>query len=211
MSVVVPMEHDPHVGVQSLLPWYVRGQLDDDEMREVQAHLMQCAACRAELEAERPLQAMLSVSAAGTEPSGLSDVEAGLAALQARLAPRAVAPALPARLPGWLGWVLGLQGAAIAALLVLLVLPPGQPAPAYQGLAASAPRADAEALIMFRPDASEQRIRTLLQAHGASILGGPTESGAYRLRLAGGEAALRALRADPVVTLAESLAPGGAR
>ena len=71
MSVVVPIEHDPHQAVQALLPWYARGQLDADEMNEVQAHLHSCPACRAEWEAERPLQTLLSLPAAA--PAG--DVE----------------------------------------------------------------------------------------------------------------------------------------
>ena len=207
MSVVVPLEHDdPHVAVQALLPWYARGQLDADEMSEVQAHLLNCPACRAELEAERPLQTLLSLPA--TAPAG--DVESGLARMRARIK----ADAAPARAPRWVAWALGGQGLAIAGLLAVLVLPRvmvmSEPA-AYQGLSAAPQKATAEALIMFRPDASEQRIRELLQAHGAEVVGGPTEAGAYLLRLHGGNAALPQLRAESIVTLAEPLSPGAAR
>jgi len=202
MSVVVPIEHDPHVAVQALLPWYARGQLDAEEMNEVQEHLLRCPACRAELEAERPLQTLMSLPAV----HAAGDVEAGWARMGARLRTE-TAPARPA---GWMAWALGAQGCAIAVLLAVLALPHVQE-PAYKGLSAASSGASAEALIMFRPDASEQRIRELLQAHGAEVVGGPTESGAYRLRLSGGVQSLPALRAEPIVTLAESLGPGAAR
>ena len=202
MSVVVPMEHDPHVAVQALLPWYARGQLDEEDTREVQAHLLHCAACRAEYEAEGPLQTLMSLPA--TLPAG-ADVEAGLARMRARIAAEAPSPR-PAR---WMAWGLGVQGCAIAVLLVLLAQPRAE-APAYKGLSAVKAGSSAEALIMFRPDASEQRIREVLQAHGAEVVGGPTESGAYRLRLNAGAQALAGLRAESIVTLAESLGPSAA-
>ena len=211
MSVVVPLEHDdPHVAVQALLPWFARGQLDADEMSEVQAHLQTCAACRAEYEAERPLQTLMSLPA--TAPLG-GDVEAGLAKMRARIN-KAEDPARKAQRPArWMAWALGAQGCAIAALLALLVLPHlgEQEQPAYKGLSSPQQSTAAEALIMFRPDASDQRIREVLQAHGAQIVGGPTESGAYRLHLDGGVQALPGLRNEAIVTLAESLGPGAAR
>lgn len=204
MSVVVPMEHDSHVAVQGLLPWYARGQLGDEEMREVQAHLLQCPACRAELEAEQPLQALLSLPAVAP---AVGDVESGLARMRARL--NAEPLKVRARVPRWMGWTLGLQGCAIAVLLAWLILPRLEvEAPAYKGLSAPGPSQQAEALIMFRADASEQRIREVLQAHGASIVGSQTESGAYRLRLPANAQALPALRAEPIVTLVESLQAG---
>jgi anti-sigma factor RsiW len=205
MSVVVSMEQDPHVAAQALLPWYARGQLAQAEMQAVQSHLLQCAACRAELDAERPMQALLSLPAAA--PAG-GDAEAALARLRGRIKAEA-APAVlrPAR---WMPWALGLQGCAIAALLVLVVLPRPE-APAYRGLSAPAQSDGVEALIMFGPDVREQRIRELLRAHGASLVGGPTDSGAYRLRLVGGAPALAALRAEPGVSLLESLEAGARR
>ena len=134
MSVVVTMAHDPHACVQALLPWYARGQLGDDEMHEVQAHLLQCPECRAELEAERPMQALLSLPQAAPGGGG---VEAGLIQMRARLNAGAQAgPAAP-RPSRWLGWGLGLQGAAIALLLMLLVQSRTE-TPAYMGMAAPA-------------------------------------------------------------------------
>lgn len=203
MSTVIPMDQDAHAAVQALLPWYARGQLDDAEMAQVQQHLMQCTACRQELAAEQPMQTLMHV--AGT-PAPVGDVEAGLARMHALMT-----PARPKRAPAprWMPWALGLQGAAVAVLLGVL-LTTRQDEPAYQGLsAAGTAPVVADALVMFKPGTSEQAVRELLQAEKAGIVAGPTETGAWLLRIdAGG---LAALRAAPIVAMAEPLQPGPAR
>ncbi|RZL35866.1 MAG: hypothetical protein EOP35_12220 [Rubrivivax sp.] len=205
MSVVIPMESDEHATVQALLPWFVRGQLGDDEMGAVQRHLLQCQACRDELAAERPMQTLLN--AAGTAP-GSGDVEAGLAKLHARMLPEP-APRQARSSSRWMPWALGLQGGAVALLLGLW-LQARQDVPAYEGLAAaSSPAVAADALVMFRPGTSERALRELLQAQGASIVAGPTETGAWLLRVE--PRGLAALRASALVAMAEPLQPGPGR
>ncbi len=202
MSVVVPMEHDEHMAVQALLPWYARGQLGDEEMAQMQGHLLHCQACRDELATERPMQTLLST--AGALPAQAS-AQAGLAKLHARMQAR------PGRAvaPQWMPWALGLQGAALALLLGLW-LQARETEPAYRGLSAPGSRSvAADALVMFRPGTSEQQLRELLQAQGASIVAGPTETGAWLLRV--DARGLAALRASPAVALAEPLQPGPAR
>jgi anti-sigma factor RsiW len=201
MSVVIPMEHDAHVAVQALLPWYARGQLGDDEMADVQRHLLHCQACRNELAAERPMQTLLDM--AGAQPEG-GDAEAGLARLHARMRPVAAQPTRR-----WMPWALGAQGAA-CLLMLGLWLQARQDLPDYQGLsAAGAAPVAADALVMFKPGASEQALRQLLQAQGASVVAGPTETGAWLLRV--DARGLAALRVAPIVALAEPLQPGPAR
>lgn len=203
MSVVVPMGHDEHVAVQALLPWYARGQLEPDELQQVQQHLLHCTACRNELAAERPMQTLLD--AARVEPEQ-GDARAGLARLHARMqTERQVQP----RAPRWMPWALGLQGVAVAALLALW-LQARVDAPDYQGLSAGggAPVV-ADALVMFKPGASEQQVRELLRADGAGIVAGPTETGAWLLRV--DARGLAALRTAPIVQLAEPLQPGPPR
>ena len=203
MSVVIPMEHDEHAAVQALLPWYARGQLGEDEAQQLRSHLMHCAACRNELAAEQPMQTLLSVAGA---PLQGGDVEAGLAKMHALMRPAKPKPARAAR---WMPWVLGLQGAAVALLLVL-VLAPRQDEPAYQGLsAAGTAPVVADALVMFKPGTTEQAVRELLQAQGAGVVAGPTETGAWLLRI--DARGLAALRTAPIVQLAEPLQPGPAR
>jgi hypothetical protein len=85
-----------------------------------------------------------------------------------------------------------------------------QDLPDYQGLsAAGAAPVAADALVMFKPGASEQALRQLLQAQGASVVAGPTETGAWLLRV--DARGLAALRVAPIVALAEPLQPGPAR
>jgi anti-sigma factor RsiW len=202
MSVVIPMEHDEHVAVQALLPWFARGQLDDTETATVQRHLLHCVACRNELAAERPMQTLLSV--AGALPDG-DDMEAGLARLHARMQPIAPKP----KAARWMPWALGLQGAAVALLLGLW-LQAREDVPDYQGLsAAESGTVAADALVMFKPGTSERAVRELLQAHGAGVVAGPTETGAWLLRV--DARGLAALRASPIVRMAEPLQPGPSR
>lgn len=201
MSVVVPMDHDEHAAVQALLPWYARGQLDPHETGQVQRHLLHCAACRNELAAEQPLQTLLGVAGA---PAERGDVEGGLARMHALMQPaRAKAGA-----PRWMPWALGLQGAAVALLLGLLITRPDDAA--YQGLsAAGTAPVVADALVMFKPGTSEQAVRELLQAEQAGVVAGPTQTGAWLLRV--DARGLAALRTAPIVALAEPLQPGPAR
>lgn len=199
MSTVVPMEHDEHVAVQALLPWYVRGQLDDDETGLVHRHLLYCQACRNELAAERPMQTLLNVVDA---PARVGNVEVGLAKMRARMR----SPDARPRAPRWMSWALGLQSAAVAMLLGLW-LQAGDEAADYRGLSAAAGVAvAADALIMFKDGVTERALRELLQAEGAGVVAGPTETGAWLLRV--DARGLAALRASPLVALAEPLQPG---
>lgn len=203
MSVVIPMDHDEHAAVQALLPWYARGQLDEAERDEVQRHLLHCQACRNELAAEQPMQALLGV--AGALPEG-GDVEAGLARMHAQMRGARPKGGTP---PRWMPWALGLQGAALALLLGLL-LTMRQDEAAFQGLsAAGGTPFVADALVMFRPGTSEQAVRELLRAEGAGVVAGPTETGAWLLHV--DARGLAALRTAPIVALAEPLQPGPAR
>lgn len=200
MSVVIPMEHDEHAAVQALLPWFARGQLGEAETATVQRHLLHCQLCRNELAAEQPLQTLLN--AAGDAERG--DAETGLAKLHARMQPAARPSA-----PRWMPWALGAQGCAVALLLGLW-LQARQDVPVYEGLsAAGAAPVVADALVMFKPGTSEQALRELLKAQGASVVAGPTETGAWLLRV--DARGLAALRVSPIVQLAEPLQPGPAR
>jgi len=201
MSVVVPMEHDEHVAVQALLPWYAKGRLAEADVHKVQQHLLHCQACRNELAAEQPMQTLLNV--AGTLPEG-GDVEAGLARMHALMAP--AQPKAQSRAPRWMPWALGLQGVAVAALMALWLQARNE-APDYQGLSAagSAPVV-ADALVMFKPGTSERQLRELLKAQGAGVVAGPTETGAWLLRV--DARGLAALRTAPIVEMAEPLQPG---
>lgn len=199
MSVVIPLEGDEHASVQSLLPWYARGQLDEAEHLQVQRHLSGCAACRQELAAEGPLQTLMQGAAVGQA----GDVEAGLARLRPRLQPGS-----PPRQPMWLRWApwaMGLQAAALATGAVAWWA--GRPpAPAYEGLAAPGSAVvEADALVIFKPGVREDEVRALLLSQGATVVSGPTEAGAWLLRT--GPQGLVGVQASALVQLAQSLRP----
>ena len=78
---------------------------------------------------------------------------------------------------------------------------------AYRALGAPGAAATANAVVMFKPDATEQEIRSALRASGARFVDGPTASNAYLLSVRGDDhaGAIARLRAQPAVLLAESL------
>lgn len=131
---------DRHEELHEAVGAYVLGQLDGPLLRDVEAHVAQCARCRAEVADLAPLAAALrrvdpeAVAAATTAaaPSTLdARVEAALRAEEGRpedLAPTADVVALPTR-RRWVPALAGaLVGAAAAAAVAVAVLP--DPAPA---------------------------------------------------------------------------------
>jgi anti-sigma factor RsiW len=210
---VVKLDAEGHVEVESLLPWYVNGRLTPADRALVDSHLAGCARCRVELEREHALQAaFLSL------PASTGDPESGLAAIHRRLA-AAAKPAdqarhrsprkSPFRLPGapsrW-AWVAAAQFAVIGGLiLVLFTLRPDDAV--YHGLGPAG--VNANAVVVFSPDATEAQLRAALTLSAGRIVGGPTASHAYLLVLPDA-AALARLREQAGVTLAESLAAGAA-
>src|SRR5207244_4343661 len=108
--------------------------------------------------------------------------------------------------PRWVFLALGAQFAVIALLTTLLVLP-RTGSDAYRALGAPAMAVAANAVVMFKPDATEQQIRTAWRVSGARLVDGPTASNAYLLSVPsqGHVAAIARLRAQPAVSLAESL------
>jgi hypothetical protein len=209
---IVSLEPDPHVAVQSLLPWYATGRLEADEKAHVEAHLAQCEECRAELAAERQWKGLQVATGAQV------DVEAGWSAMLARLnqgdaervaahaaqrAPRDPRPPLRMRRPaGWAaagpllrwGWIAPTAAAAVALLVIGLQAGAGRDAASgrtvlaandgatYQALAAT-PAPTATALVRFRPDATEAQVRAVLQRFDARVVDGPTASAAWVIRL----------------------------
>jgi anti-sigma factor RsiW len=209
---VVKLDGEGHAEVESLLPWYVNGRLTPADRTLVDSHLAGCARCRAELEREQALQAaFLSMPSSTT-----GGPETGLAAIHRRLAAaakpthesRQKSPRKsPFRLPGapsrW-AWVVAAQFAVIAGLLVVVVaLRPDDKV--YHALGPAG--VNANAVVVFSPDATEAQLRAALNLSAGRIVGGPTASHAYLLVLPDA-AALARLRDSAGVTLAESLAAG---
>ena len=202
---IVHLGSGAHSSAQSLLPWYASGRLEGEDLAQVEAHLASCARCRADVEIERRLQAAYSSSAAS------GDVEQGLARMRQCIGAEEANPRRrsAAAAPVWMRWLLAGQFAAIV-LLVVVLRPAAPPADPYRSLGAAGPGSVANALVMFRPDATEQQMRSALRQIDAQLVGGPTATNAYLLQVpaAGHAAALARLRLQPAVSLAESLDAG---
>ena len=110
---------------------------------------------------------------------------------------------------GWMPWALAGQGILIAGLVVQLL--PGD-ANDYRALSNggnAAPPPAGNVVVMFRPDVQLGQVQEILQAQGARVVDGPTVTGAYVLEVPDANQAqtLSALKAYPVVQLAEPLTP----
>jgi anti-sigma factor RsiW len=215
---IISLHGDLHDDACALLPWYVTGRLEAEDVARVEAHLAICPQCQADLAGERRLHAAVAEL---DEPIGNAD--AGFAALRGRLTPQPEAVgALPVqrRVEGfsrqwrqsapWLRW-------AVAAELALLVLAGAAfavshkaSAPQYRTLGAAPEPAAANIVVVFRPDVRESDMRRTLRDTQARMVDGPTAADAYLLHVApaGRTEAVARLRHDATIVLAEPIDGG---
>lgn len=210
MAEIIRLRGSPHERAQQLLPWYVNGTLEADETAMVDAHLADCADCRADLASEQALARDVAALPI--------DVEHAWSTLNDRIGaagpPRRLAEPMPfLRRKVAMGWALGGPLAAAAAVAFAVAIVPGAPSPAgetYRALGSAPTARPGNALVMFRPDARDDDLRAALTKAGARVVDGPTASGAYVVRIAPDRRtqALAGLRATPQVALAEPIDPG---
>ena len=215
---------DAHARTWALMPWLVNGRADEAQRAQAQAHLAQCADCRAELQAQQRLRQGLLADVPG--PAAELDAERGLQRLLGRLdqlpveqelpaavvPPMAPAPARRARLPIALAAAVVVQ--AVALLLLSLQLRRDDEA-SYRTLSQPAAAAPAEARYRVVPDPAwpMQRWQALLDETQLRVVDGPNAAGAYALAPRGTASSppapdvLARLRAAPGVRLAEALGP----
>ncbi len=208
MNNIIKLHGDPHEQTQTLLPWYVNGTLDTAEAAMVEAHLIECAECRGELQFERMM---------GRQVGGLSmDVEQGWAAMRQRLESPTAETSIPAtarvipflRRPVAMGWAIAGQAAAAALVLVAFGSLRERPSvAAYHALGAVGAAQTGNMVVLFRPDTAERDIRALLDGAQARVVEGPLTTGAWVLRVDGArrDAAIAQLRSSPRIALAEPL------
>ena len=199
---------DEHEAIEMLLPWYVTGQMDADDVAEVDAHLEGCGPCRALLAEEHRLKsqfAAIPVAAPGFSMPTLPNSHRRSIVLRSWQATRRTV----------LGWAarpmrVAVFATAQAAMLLIafqLGQPPVRPNAEYRTLSSSDAATKANAIVIFKPETREAEFRKLLADAGAEIVGGPTESNGYLLNLprVKREAALDRFRENPQVSLAEPL------
>jgi len=202
---ILPLDSAEHRSAQDLLPWFVNGTLEAAEASSVARHIAGCERCQKDA-AE---QAELRASASATEAAG--DVERDWAVLRSRIEAFTSAPTqrpevtTPRSWRRWLPLTVAIQGAFILALvLVLIGAPPREER--YRALGAQPAAAEANAVAVFRGDATSEQMRDALHAVGARIVGGPTVTDAYLLRLSSPTPqVLSRLRAQPGVLRVEAL------
>ena len=96
-------------------------------------------------------------------------------------------------------------------VVVAALMPHGDPAPyrpaLYQTLGSAPTQTPGNAIVIFRPNTNEAALRHDLDSAHARIVDGPTEAGAYVLRIAPDirDVSVAALRRQPDVVLARPL------
>lgn len=214
MSVHQAAATREHAVIQELLPFFINGTLSELERARVVRHVTGCSNCRAALDEERRLLQWMRAA-----PDRASDAQAAWK----RLA-RAVETESRSR-ERWLrpaqAWSVGLAAAAAVLLLLtpVVVVDPESRNGAYRTLSSEATDARVGGTIraVFVPRATVGDIENLLAGTGCKIVSGPSPRGVYTLAPSETSAAasndvLAALRASPLVALAELVgAPGAER
>ena len=211
MPEPIQTETAPHHAAEELLPWYITGQLEGDELALVEQHVSSCTHCRRQLAFERRLF---------DEVAGLSpEVDAGWERLKQRLES-------PQPIEAGQGWwdklvneaaamwrslnrpaVAAIAFAQLAFVVVAGALLMSLSQPAYRALGSAPPPQSANVIAMFDASATQSQLTDLLRKNGATLAGGPTSAGAYLLHVPAQSrtAALERLRSDRHVVMAEPI------
>jgi hypothetical protein len=202
-------EEQPHDQAEALLPWYATGQLDARDRAIVEDHLQACVQCQQQLFLERRI-----VDEFGTL---VPQVENGWAKLRASIStpPQPVRPPLFQPLVEM--WravtrpsVMGLVAAQAVFLLIagsVFVSLQRPPAAQYHALSSGSAPVQANMIVLFQGETTEQQMRHALNASGASLVGGPTDADAYLLHVQAKDRAraIASLQSDRHVTLAQPI------
>jgi hypothetical protein len=194
MSRIIRFPEDKHRETQALLPWYVSGTLAAGERTIIEAHLADCARCREDLQAQRQLK------------SEIADLPLEADRGWQALCQRIETPAKPQwKLSQPVGWLIAAQ-IAFLAILGGMTLSSDRTG-VYRTLSNPSAKTSGNAIVMFRPDASVQDMRSAIETNHARLVDGPTAAGAYVLAIAepGREKGLEALRQNSAVILAEPI------
>jgi hypothetical protein len=205
MAEIIKLHGSPHDEVQELLPWMVNGTLAHDEIDRIEAHLAECAECRAELAAERQLAAAIESSPIDSEAAWERMERRLEASERPQLGP--ITSLWHRRVP--LGWAI-VGPAAVAAALALIFIDVSARSPLtpqYHALGASETAQPANLIVQFQPATRLSDMEIALQSVDARMVDGPTETGAYLLHVDQGrrELALKQLRDNQAISLAQPI------
>lgn len=158
-----------------LLPWYVEGTLSPREMEEVRRHLEECALCREELERiSREAELIRGVEEGVEVPWTLGelDVETGSQGWWDRL------KAWVAARPG--DFLVGVALQTALCLVLAFLVFSSLHGKRYVTLSSPMVRG-AQVVVVFHGKVREEEMRKVLLEVGATIVGGPSPQGAYKL------------------------------
>jgi anti-sigma-K factor RskA len=202
MSDPIQSDVNPHREAEELLPWYATGQLQRDELRLIEKHLSTCAHCRRQLDFERRMVDEFASLA--------PEIDEGWRRLRNRLRTRENWWGKAARESAavWRSFnrpaVAAVAFAQVTFLVIAGALLLSLSRPSYHALGSAPAPQSANLIVLFGPETTERQMRALLQANGASLVGGPTSTDAYLLRVPpqSRQAALTSLRSSRHVLLA---------
>jgi hypothetical protein len=204
-----------HREVSALIPWYVNSRLSENERLRVDAHIVDCAACRADLLVER--QIFEAINGAPTveymPAASLKRLQARLDAQQSAVPAADAAPVVGVRSGRWPKRALMAASFAVMAITSSLLLADrwvqfrAQAAPNYRTVTSSPPRARDEVIrAVFSPTITLVDMQAILEEAELRIVSGPTEAGVYSLAAKSSRpvrASLALLRQHAAVRFAE--------
>ena len=187
----VPEDMSRRDELEALLPFYLNGTLEGDDLVAVEQWLTSdVAAITALGEAEAEFSGVAAVNEAIRPPAdALSrfakaiDAEAGPVA--AKAGPSTIVQLWNrfTAIPASAAWAVA--AAALAFVLVQATIEPGRQAPDFEVAGTPEDRATVPfALVTFRPDATIADINALLAANGGSIFAGPASGGVFKIAIA---------------------------
>lgn len=177
MKMRDPMLHNE---ANELLPWLVNDSLQPGEKQALLAHARVCVVCRRDLAELEELQRAVGDAAAATDAPP-ADMRRINRRIDRHMARRRLLPgfvdAIAARLPSPLKFAVAAQAAIIIGLLAVVFVPE-RPEPAYTTLTTETNLPAGEYLrVVLAAPGDDERIASLLQRHGLTIVDGPSERG----------------------------------
>jgi len=215
---------DTHAEAWALLPWLANGRIAPEDREWVEAHVQDCAECRAELAAQRMVASHVTREESNTPLPASSEEQKSFNKLWARIeaaesitlesAPEASArtPQRSSRTVRWLAAAVVVQALGLGILGIALRGNTSAVGNNFRTVTDVQARLNAPAVrLVFAPDASMDSIKTLLTHQGLSIVAGPGDAGNYTAELsvdavasgASAESVAQVLKKDPHVSFAE--------
>ncbi len=189
---------DKHRQCWDLLPWVANERISASDLKRIQSHLHDCAACQEELASQRRLRELIRAD----EPVVLAP-QASLQKLLQRMdapedldstpgQPRKASgstqpPARGPRVPRWLAIAASVQTLIIGILLTGIWLQPQSllTAPRFSTLTTPATVAHGPVIrVVFQEEVTVRELNEIVRALGARIVAGPNSAGVYTLKLA---------------------------